>query len=55
MNPLNEFEKSKLIYGLLCRRASFKKFSNKILPSRDSFGCSHRVGFFDQSSNDFSR
>jgi hypothetical protein len=30
-----------------------QKFSNKMRPSRDSFGCSHRVGFFDQSSNDF--
>ena len=40
---------------LLCFNASLRKFSNKIRPSRDSFGCSHRVGFFDQSSNDFSK
>ena len=35
--------------------ASVRKFSNRMRPSRDSFGCSQRVRFLFQSSNDFSR
>ena len=45
----------------LCRErpqfwtAIVRKFSNRMRPSRESFGCCQRVRLLFQSSNDFSR
>src|SRR5215213_365775 len=46
--------------SLLRKRPQFliarvRKFSKRMRPSRESFGCSQRVRFLFQSSNDFSR
>jgi len=40
---------------LQLRVAIVRKFSKRMRPSRESFGCSQRVRFLFQSSNDFSR
>jgi len=51
----NDQRETLLREWLQLRVAIVRKFSKRMRPSRESFGCSQRVRFLFQSSNDFSR